>query len=159
MTKWGYYLQTLPQFCHKKSFEDSHLYTSNVMYHQFNLLLFCEVVMSITLVFEEYITIPLCLHQISKFIRAFCRLAWIASFEVLTSNSVVSSAYMSVETSSVYKGRSFINIKNKRGPSIEPWGTPYKIDLWSDKTSFTDTRWVRFCKYDENQFKESSLRL
>ena len=41
----------------------------------------------------------------------------------LVPQMVTSSAYIAVLTEMIF-GRSFIYIKNRRGPSTEPWGTP-----------------------------------
>ena len=47
-------------------------------------------------------------------------------------NSVVSSAYIKKLNILLELGKSFIYIKNKRGPSIDPCGTPLRIDFMSE---------------------------
>lgn len=39
----------------------------------------------------------------------------------------MSSAYRWIQQSEQIRGRSLINIENKRGPKEEPWGTPFSI--------------------------------
>ena len=51
----------------------------------------------------------------------------------------MSSAYKSVRTLLMSKGRSLINIKKSRVPKIDPWGTPHNIFSDSDNVLFTKT--------------------
>ena len=48
--------------------------------------------------------------------------------------------------------RSFIYIRNNRGPKTEPWGTPDSIWRKSEYEPFTATRCLRFVKYEESTF-------
>jgi len=52
-----------------------------------------------------------------------------ASSFLLTTNTFVSSAYRINFAPWIFNGMSLIYIKNKRGPKIEPYGTPYEIAL------------------------------
>ena len=56
-------------------------------------------------------------------------------------NRVVSSA-KSLTLDSTSSGRSFIYIKNKRGPRTEPWGTPALVLPQDEDTPCKTTRWV-----------------
>ena len=55
-----------------------------------------------------------------------------ASSFLSTTNTFVSSAYRISFVPWMFNGRSLIYIKNKRGPKIEPCGTPYEIALDED---------------------------
>ena len=52
---------------------------------------------------------------------------------------------------------SVLHIKNRRGPSTEPWGTPCLIDLRFDSEFWIDTNWCLSDKYDLNQFLQGPL--
>ena len=58
----------------------------------------------------------------------------------------------------VASGRSLINNKNKRGPKIEPWGTPISISKSEDLTPFTLTYCDLFVKYDLNSLRGGTKR-
>ena len=40
---------------------------------------------------------------------------------------------------------------NKRGPKMDPWGTPHVMLAGVDNTLSRETCWERFFKYDEIQ--------
>jgi hypothetical protein len=48
---------------------------------------------------------------------------------------------------------SFMNNKNRRGPNIEPWGTPAFIVFHSEFDLFKTTRWDRPERYLSNHTK------
>ena len=73
---------------------------------------------------------PLFLHQMCSSFIAIWRFLSMASWEVWTSYNVVSSAYISVETLLVYKGKSFMKSKNKRGPRIKTGLSPPVFLYW-----------------------------
>ena len=86
---------------------------------------------TISFVFLTFNVSLLALNQLDAF--ASSKLA--VSNNLFMSNpeiwNVVSSANNSVK-SSVAFGRSFIKIKNNRGPRTEPWGTPHFIVKFSE---------------------------
>ena len=45
-------------------------------------------------------------------------------------------------------------IKNSKGPSTEPWGTPQVIVLNSEFWLLHEVYWVRTDKYDANQSRD-----
>jgi hypothetical protein len=52
------------------------------------------------------------------------------SFASLPTNNIfVLSAYKTTLACLIFKGKSFIYTKNKRGPNIDPWGTPHLVVL------------------------------
>ena len=59
-----------------------------------------------------------------------------ASSFLSTTNTFVSSAYRITFAPWIFNGRSLIYIKNKRGPKIEPCGTPCEIALHEDWNLF-----------------------
>ena len=44
-------------------------------------------------------------------------------------------------------GKSFLYIRKRSGPKMEPWGTPVTIGKVSDLVSFTSTNCYLFDKY------------
>ena len=48
---------------------------------------------------------------------------------------------------------SFMKIKNRRGPKIDPCGTPHWITLACESTLFIDTYCSLFVRYERNQSK------
>ena len=50
------------------------------------------------------------------------------------------------------------NKENRRGPSTEPCGTPYRTSLSADKSFPIFTDWVRFDRYDLNQSRTVPLK-
>ena len=54
-------------------------------------------------------------------------------------------------------GSSMIYIKNSRGPTIQPRGTPINSYSKSESTPFTWTHWRRSFKTDSNHFKQIPL--
>ena len=58
-------------------------------------------------------------------------------------NNIVSSAYISVFTGLVYRGRSLINNKNIHSPKIGPWGTQFIMNSSSEITLLTHTLCLR----------------
>ena len=45
-------------------------------------------------------------------------------------------------------GRSFINNKKRIGPRIEPWGTPYLMNILDDEWLFKKVNWDLDSRYD-----------
>ena len=54
-------------------------------------------------------------------------------------------------------GISFMKIKNRRGPKIDPCGTPHWITLVFESTLFIDTYCSLFVRYERNQSKAIPL--
>ena len=85
-----------------------------------------------------------------------CKASWLLS----TTKTFVSSAYRISFAPCIFDNRSLIYIKNKRGPRIEPCGTPCVIVLGEDWNLYwvclflsiwnIPTNWVLFVKYDWN---------
>ena len=55
-----------------------------------------------------------------------------ASSFLLTTNTLISSAYRISFAPWVFNGRTLVYIKNKRGPKTEPCGIPYEVALDED---------------------------
>ena len=69
---------------------------------------------------------------------------------------IVSSAYISVSVCN-WSGMSFINIRNRTGPSTEPCGTPLLTDWRLDTFNPSTTHWDLFERYDSNQWRDVPL--
>ena len=48
----------------------------------------------------------------------------------------------------VAHGKSFIKIKKRRGPNMDPWGTPYKTFRKEEEVLLSLTNWWRLERYD-----------
>ena len=49
-----------------------------------------------------------------------------------------------------HSGKSLMKIRNKRGPNVDPCGTPYAIFSSDDTTLLVTTCCFLFCKYEKN---------
>ena len=73
-------------------------------------------------------------------------------------DAVSSANIIVIAFSGVYLGRSFIYIKNNRGPKIEPYGTPILLfDVLDEYSPSISTTNFRLCKYDLINFKGTPL--
>ena len=66
--------------------------------------------------------------------------------ESIVLESVVSSAYIMKWKRSLDSGKSFIYIRKRSAPKMDPWGTPVTIDRDSDIVSFSSTNCCLFDK-------------
>merc|ERR1712074_388886 len=55
------------------------------------------------------------------------------------------------------RGKSFIYNRNKRGPRIDPWGTPVATICFFDFCPFTKTYWFLLDRYEENSSWEGDF--
>ena len=73
---------------------------------------------------------------------------WIILLHIL-----VSSAYSAKFVPGLMQDRiSFMNKTKRRGPSMEPWGTPELTGTLLDLSPPITTHWVLFCRYDLMKF-------
>lgn len=73
--------------------------------------------------------------------------------------TTVSSAYICMSHPVHIDGKSLMNMLNKRGPRIEPWGTPTLYARWDDSIFFTLTAWVLCSRYDCIHLRASCEKL
>ena len=114
--------------------------------------LFCLLDINISFVLSIFIIIPFSRHHsLSKF-KECCRLFSNVSLSKPIWYTVISSAYKSTDRfeSPINRGKSFINIKNNRGPKMEPCGTPYSTLLVFEWFVLMFTCWVLWLRYDSN---------
>ena len=72
----------------------------------------------------------------------------------------MSSAYKSTTTEFwSASGKSFIKIKNSKGPEIEPLGTPQMTYAGFERLLFKETRCVLFDRYDAKHDRQFSSHL
>ena len=71
--------------------------------------------------------------------------------------SVLSSAYRMYLNWLEHFVVSFMKINNRRGPKIDPCGTPHWISLGFESTLFIDTYCSLFVRYEQNKSKSYSL--
>ena len=100
----------------------------------------------------------LILFDFSHLSRYFSSL-FISSAESITLSpgtqveSVLSSAYRMYLNWLEHFVISYMKIKNRRGPKIDPCGTPHWISLWIESTLFIYTYCSLFVRYERNQSK------
>ena len=68
-------------------------------------------------------------NQSITFLISGMKFLVISSSVLIPFEELVSSAYMVTWPFSIHDGRSFIYMMKRRGPKIEPWGTPKLIVL------------------------------
>ena len=86
---------------------------------------------------------------VTKFIKFRIELSDIVSRSLAWKTRHVSSAYNSI-SQPIAPGMSLAYKRNKRGPRIEPWGTPHSSFPGLEKLFSTLTRKVIFVRYDLN---------
>ena len=72
--------------------------------------------------------------------------AFISSSLDISCPILVSSAKLDMNDVATSLSMSPINIRNRRGPITEPWGTPDKTGLGEDLTPLTTTVWDRLLR-------------
>ena len=109
-----------------------------------NVFLLWRFVVSINLVLSVLRSIPFQRHQVCSWSTACWRLFSIWAFLSWISYNAVSSAYKSTELISIFKvnNKTFMKIKNSRGPRIDHWETLYLTISFSNIFPFILTCWV-----------------
>ena len=108
-----------------------------------------KMIISVLLLFRE---ILFALRQ--------CKIFFISKFMILLTflidrcpyNKLVSSAKWCMSACSVTRCMSLIYIRNNKGPSIDPWGTPDLTLRVSEVELLIEVNWVLFFKYFLNRY-------
>ena len=108
---------------------------------------FCLVAINMHFVFVGFSAIWFLQHHPETSYRLCCKSLRILSMLSLAVLRVPSSANKSHWTDARvrHRGKSLIQMQNRSGPRIDPWGTPLVIDVSWEYVPFTSTHCRRSC--------------
>lgn len=83
---------------------------------------------------------------VRKILRAFVEIRLVLYFSYFVVQNTVLCKHSCHRLT--WLPKSFIKIRNKRGPTTGPWGTPETTSMLSELTPPTNTLWPQFTRYD-----------